>query len=149
MPLACSKLFYSLSSLYCAFTCIYQTQESSSCHLYRRMKFSLPSRLMEESHDEGVVNFCISLFYIRFVFSCKLVDVQCSSEQHHARKQTGKGAEVSIHTYIHTQSQTRQTSLELIKFYLQCAAREENITAVSEHLGGTAILWRWWDHRNR
>lgn len=31
-----------------------------------------------------------------------------------------------------------QTSLGLIKFYLECAAGEENITAMSEHSGGAA-----------
>lgn len=77
------------------------------------------------------------------------MDVQSSSGQHCAQNQTGKGAQVSIQICTHTESQSRQTSLELIKFYLQFAAREENITVVLEHLGAAAIIWRWRDHRNR
>lgn len=49
------------------------------------------------------------------------------SEQHRAPKQRDKGAQVSIHTH------SRQAGLKLIKFYVYCAAREENMSVKSEH----------------
>lgn len=148
MFLSCRKLFYRLSSLSCVFVCTYQTAALAVCTQESRFPFS-PG--WWEGPSSGAVDFCILDF--KFIFIPVSLEmshvVLLSSTVHKNRKakHSGKSAWISMYTY--TQSQNRQRSLGLIKFYLECAAEEENITTVSEYLGGAATLWWWWDNRNR
>lgn len=136
MFLSCLKLFYWLSSLNCIFACTYQANKTAALAICTQEWHFPFSPGWWKGASSGAVDFYISWFYIHF-YTYKLVDVQCySSEKHCAQKQTGKSAWVSMYTY--TQSQDRQASLALIKFYLGCAAGEENISAISEHSEGAA-----------